>query len=114
MPDVLPSFPGGETELFAYLMRNMKYPAECMKVGVTGRIICGLIIGEDGSLCSVEIRKQSSAQFMDGKPASNEMLRLFAEEAFRVISGMPKWTPGQKDGKAVATRFVLPLTFRLN
>ena len=114
VPDVLPSFPGGETELFAYLMRNMKHPAECMKVGVTGRIICGLIIGEDGSLCSVEIRKQSSAQFMDGKPASNEMLRLFAEEAFRVISGMPKWTPGQKDGKAVATRFVLPLTFRLN
>ena len=114
VPDVLPSFPGGAVECMAYVARHMKYPAECLKVGVTGRVICGLIIGEDGSLCSVEIKKQSSAQFMDGKPASNEMLRLFAEEAFRVISGMPKWIPGQKDGKAVATRFVLPLTFRLN
>ncbi|MEI3080867.1 MAG: hypothetical protein V8T49_06280 [Paraprevotella clara] len=26
---------------------------------------------------------------------------------------MPKWTPGQKDGKAVAVRYVLPFTFRL-
>ena len=50
---------------------------------------------------------------MDGSPAPKEMLRLFVDEAFRVINGMPKWTPGQKDGKAVAVRYVLPFTFRL-
>ena len=56
---------------------------------------------------------KSYAQAVDGSPASKEMLRLFVDEAFRVISGMPKWTPGQKDGKAVPVRYVLPFTFRL-
>ena len=50
---------------------------------------------------------------MDGSPASEEMLQLFVEETLRVVDGMPKWTPGQKDGKAVAARYVLPFTFRL-
>ena len=56
---------------------------------------------------------KSYAQAVDGSPAPKEMLRLFVDEAFRVINGMPKWTPGQKDGKAVAVRYVLPFTFRL-
>ncbi len=111
--DVAPSFPGGMAECMAYVARNVKYPAECLSAGTTGRVCCDLVVGEDGSLCSVEVREDSYARLLDGRPASNEMLRLFAEEAFRVIRGMPKWTPGQKDGKAVATRFVVPLTFNL-
>lgn len=111
--DVMPSFPGGKVECMAYIARNVKYPAECLSVGVTGRVLCSLVIDTDGSLCSIEAEEDSYARLLDGKPASNEMLRLFAEEAFRVISGMPKWTPGQKDGKAVATRFYLPITFQL-
>lgn len=111
--DVMPSFPGGKVECMAYIARNVKYPAECLSVGVTGRILCNLVIDTDGSLCSIEAGEDSYARLLDGKPASNEMLRLFAEEAFRVICGMPKWAPGQKDGKAVATRFFLPITFQL-
>ena len=36
-----------------------------------------------------------------------------SEEAVRVVKLMPKWEPGKKDGKAVAVRYVLPITFRL-
>lgn len=111
--DVQPTFPGGEAECMAYVARNMKYPRKCMENGVTGRVFCGLVVDTDGSLCSIEFRRDCYAKNMDGSPASEEMLRLFVDEAFRVVDGMPKWTPGQKDGKAVAVRYVLPFTFRL-
>ena len=35
------------------------------------------------------------------------------EEALRVISKMPKWTPGRIKGKNVKTRFNLPVKFQL-
>ena len=111
--DVQPTFPGGEAECMAYVARNMKYPRKCMENGVTGRVFCGLVVDTDGSLCSIEFRRDCYAKNMDGSPASEEMLQLFVEETLRVVDGMPKWTPGQKDGKAVAARYVLPFTFRL-
>ena len=111
--DVRPTFPGGEAECMAYMARNIKYPRKCMENGVTGRVLCSLVVNTDGSLCSIEIGKDCYAKKMDGSPAPKGMLRLFVEEAFRVVDGMPKWTPGQKDGKAVAVRYVLPFTFRL-
>ena len=38
---------------------------------------------------------------------------LLTTEAIRVVKAMPKWTPGQQDGKQVRVRYVLPVTFRL-
>ena len=111
--DVRPTFPGGEAECMAYMARNIKYPRKCIENGVTGRVLCRLVVDTDGSLCSIEIRRDCYAKKMDGSPVPEGMLRLFVDEAFRVISGMPKWTPGQKEGKAVAVRYVLPFTFRL-
>lgn len=111
--DVKPMFPGGDAECMAYVAHNMKYPSECLKNGVTGRVFCSFVIDTDGSLRRIEAGEKSYALAVDGSPAPKEMLRLFVDEAFRVISEMPKWTPGQKDGKAVAVRYVLPFTFRL-
>ena len=34
-------------------------------------------------------------------------------EAVRVLSAMPKWTPGKVNGKAVASYFTLPINFSL-
>jgi len=35
-------------------------------------------------------------------------------EALRIVSSMPKWTPGEKDGKKVAVYFTLPIEFKLD
>jgi len=36
------------------------------------------------------------------------------EEALRVIRKMPTWVPGKINGKAVKTKFTLPVKFILN
>jgi hypothetical protein len=35
------------------------------------------------------------------------------EEALRVISAMPKWTPGKQNGEVVRVKYSLPVSFRL-
>jgi protein TonB len=36
------------------------------------------------------------------------------EEALRVVKLMPKWSPGQINGKNVKTRFTLPITYQIS
>jgi protein TonB len=35
------------------------------------------------------------------------------KEALRVISMMPKWSPGMQRGKPVRVKYTVPVTFRL-
>jgi len=95
-----PEFPGGTNALYDYLRKNMKYPAICRESGITGRVIVSFTVNKDGSIVDVEVVKGVHPQ-MD-------------KEAVRVVSGMPKWKPGEQRGKPVRCRFNLPVNFRLN
>jgi protein TonB len=35
------------------------------------------------------------------------------EEALRVVSSLPDWTPGKREGEPVNVKMVLPITFAL-
>ena len=52
-----------------------------------------------------------------GKVTNSKVIRSvhpdLDQEALRVIQKMPDWTPGQKDGKAVAVEYTLPIIFKL-
>lgn len=93
-----PEFPGGTSGLAKWLGDNIKYPAEAAKQGIEGRVIVQFVIGSDGTV--------SDAKLM--RPVNP----LLDQEALRVISAMPKWTPGKQDGKAVAVKYTMPITFR--
>ena len=87
-----PEFPGGNEGLAAYLRKNLDN-------GVQGRVTVGFIVERDGSVASVEIKKSVD-------PALDK-------EALRVVKSMPRWKPGKQQGKAVRTRFSVPVVFRL-
>ena len=96
--DEMPSFPGGEEALKAYLTEAVRYPnvEDC----VSGRILVSFIIMEDGSVGQVKVERSLH-------PA-------FDAEAVRVVSNMPKWaTPGMKDGKPVRVKYTVPVKFAL-
>ncbi|MBQ7238986.1 MAG: energy transducer TonB, partial [Bacteroidales bacterium] len=95
----MPQFPGGDTELMAFIRDNVKFPKECLDQGIQGRVIVRFIVEKDGSISDTEILRTPDD-------------RLSAE-AIRVIKAMPKWTPGKQRGQAVRVFYVLPVTFRL-
>ena len=95
--EVMPSFPGGTIELFTFLSQNIKYPAECEKKGIGGRVSVSFVINKDGSVSDVEIVKS--------------VHELIDQEAVRVVSSMPKWIPGKQKGEPVRVKYEIPVTF---
>lgn len=95
----MPAFPGGDAALFKYLSDNIKYPVIAQESGIQGRVICQFVVNRDGSIVDIEVVR-SVDKSLDA-------------EAVRVISKMPKWTPGKQRGKTVRVKYTLPVNFRL-
>jgi len=97
--ETMPSFPGGEAELFKFLSTNVKYPVIAQENGIQGRVICQFVVNKDGSIVDVEVVRAVDTSL--------------DKEAIRVIKSMPKWTPGKQRGKAVRVKYTVPVNFRL-
>jgi TonB family protein len=95
----MPQYPGGETALLKFIFTSVDYPVEAQQKGEQGRVICAFVIESDGSITGAKVLNGISPQ-LDA-------------EALRVIGLFPKWTPGKMKGQAVAVRYVIPVTFRL-
>lgn len=98
----MPEYPGGLTALMEYLSTNIKYPEECRKMGVEGKVFVKFIVDPQGNITNTQILRGIA----DGK--------LLEKEALRVVQAMPKWKPGKQGGKAVSVYFTLPINFKLN
>ncbi len=95
----MPKFPGGDAELLKFIAKSIKYPVIAQENGIQGRVICSFVVNRDGSVVDAEVLR--------GVDPSLD------KEALRVISTMPKWTPGKQRGKPVRVKYTVPITFRL-
>lgn len=98
-PDVLPKYTGGETAMFSFLVNNVKYPESAAKDSIQGRVVVKFTVQADGAVKDANV-VESVCPALD-------------EEATRVVMLMPRWIPGEKDGKKVACSFTLPISFKL-
>ncbi|MBO9614254.1 MAG: TonB family protein [Dyadobacter sp.] len=97
--EVQPEYPGGNAEMFKFLGRNIKYPTKASKADVQGKVFVNFVVTSEGDIKDVKVLK-GIGYGCD-------------EEAVRVISKFPKWTPGKQDGKAVSVKFTVPINFQL-
>lgn len=95
----MPEYPGGIAALLEYLMKNVKYPADAEKQKIEGRVIATFIVETDGSISNIEVARP--------------VFPSLDAEAVRVLSGMPKWTPGRQNGKEVRVKYTVPISFNL-
>ena len=94
-----PSFPGGPAALMQWLRDNIKYPVVAAENGIEGRVIVQFVVSKTGSISDVRVAR--------GVDPSLD------REAIRVVSSMPKWTPGKQNGTTVNVRYTLPVIFKL-
>lgn len=99
-PDVLPVYPGGDKELYAFLATEMNYPKAAIDANEQGRCVVEFTIKSDGEVSDAEVVRSVSPS-LDA-------------EALRIVNKMPRWTPGKSNGKAVSCRYSLPVNFRLS
>jgi len=113
----MPRFPGCEDmsgtksdkkncanqKLLEYIYSNIQYPQEARKAGIEGTCIVSFIIAKNGSVKNAKVLRD---------PGSG-----IGAEALRVVHSMNendiRWIPGKQRGKAVDTRFNLPVKFSL-
>lgn len=94
---------GSQEQLEKYVQDNITYPESAKIDQIEGTVFVDFVIGSDGVVRDVEVSETTS----------DDVKQNLSEEAVRVVSNMPKWTPGKKGGKAVDTRVSLPITFQL-
>lgn len=97
---VQPEFPGGQEAMRNYISDNLVYPAQAMKDGIKGRVLVSFIVEKDGSITNPEILKSVHP--------------LLDAEALRLVTNMPKWTPGKHLGFPRRVKYTIPINFRLD
>lgn len=93
----MPEYPGGQVALVKFISKNIKYPAKYKKAKVNGRVFVSFVIDKTGKVTMAKIVKSLNEEC--------------DAEALRVISKMPDWIPGEKNGEKVAVQFGLPVNF---
>lgn len=95
----LPSYPGGEAEMYKYIQRNIQYPAADLKKRISGVVAISFVIDETGAITQAKLLRDLGS--------------ACGAEGLRLVNGMPRWSPGMVNGKPVKVKFVLPIRFKL-
>ena len=106
--DEVPVFPGCEDavdkracfneKIYKHIGKNFRYPEAAQELGMQGKVNTMFTISKDGSINNLKLRGPS---------------KLLENEAERIISLLPKMTPGVYKGKTVDVPFSVPITFKL-
>jgi TonB family protein len=98
--DIQAKFQGGNIETFRdWVQKNLVYPPEAIKNGVSGKVMVQFAVNSKGKVCDVKILRGADP--------------LLDKETIRVIQLSPDWKPAQKDGKNVKQQFVMPTVYAL-
>ena len=117
-------FPGGDELMMQYLARHINYPRTASNYGLQGQTVVKFLVGADGTISNVRVvRNRITAddrlvfQRLAGdekRRVREQVLEMFAEEAIRVVSGMPKWKPGIRHGIPMKVEYELPINFKID
>ena len=97
--DQMPEFPGGNQAFADFIIKEVKYPEDALKLGTQGKVFVSFVVNKEGCVVKPKIAR--------GVTVSLD------EEALRVINRMPKWIPGKNKGKNVDVQLTVPIAFAL-
>lgn len=98
-PDILPEYPGGDYGIIDFIRRNIVYPEKATANYIQGKVVVRFVVDTDGNVTNPEV--------------ISSVHPLLDEEAVRAVGLLKGFTPGMKDGVAVNTWYIVPITFRL-
>ena len=96
----MPLFRSGEKELMTFIARSLKYPIDAQEAGIQGKVIVHFIIDKEGEIQNIQLTRS--------------LFPSIDNEALRVVSILPRWIPGEKDGEKASESYILPVSFHLN
>ena len=98
--ETMPSFQGRHLNTFRkWVQDNVRFPQIALENGISGRVVLSFVIEKDGRLTNIQVLMTPD--------------RSLSEEAIRVLSKSPKWSPGKQRNQVVRIKYTLPVDFRM-
>jgi beta-lactamase regulating signal transducer with metallopeptidase domain len=94
----MPKYQGGMEAFYQFIAKNYTISEEAVKQKLKGKVYVTFIVEKDGSLSDIKVLRDIG--FGTG------------EEALRVMSICPKWTPGKINDEPVRVMYSLPITIQ--
>jgi len=93
-------FLGGDLLKFRkYIMTRLRYPIQCIQKNRQGKVLITFVVNWDGKIKDVAVYKSSGYSELD-------------DEAVRVVSLSPGWTPAKNKNICVPQQLILPVVFK--
>lgn len=94
----MPSFKSGLDEMMKYIQTNLKYPPDAMQHSAEGKVLITFTINSLGKIENAYVSK--------GIHPSLDY------PALQVVTNMPDWIPGKRDGVPVSVKYTIPINFK--
>ena len=120
--EVMPCFPGGEQALRDFIKTNMRYPELAMEYGARGRVITTFLVDSTGQVSNFKVFRYMRMSYDtlrlaqetgDRQQIKEQIAQQLGEESIRILSLMPRWTPGNQFGRPVNVKYNLPIAFNV-
>jgi periplasmic protein TonB len=95
----MPTFPGGEPALLAFINQNLVYPELAKENNIQGMVVINFEVTYKGAVDQVTV-------FKSVDPSLDN-------EAVRVVKMLPEFKPGKQGGKPVNVWYRVPIRFQL-
>lgn len=119
--EIMPQFPGGDRALMEFIKSNIRYPDLAMEYGARGRVITTFTVDSLGYTSNYKVTKimklnydtlRLSQESADRQQQLKQQIeQQLGEESLRILSLMPKWTPGNQFGHPVNVKYCVPVPF---
>ena len=93
--EVRPEFPGGTDKFNSYVSKNIKLTDEMKESEIKGKVFASFVIEKDGTISDIKIIR--------------DLGYGMANEVIRVLKSMPRWIPGEQNGKKVRCSYMVPI-----
>ncbi len=95
----MPKFQGGDIGTFRnWVNKNYKYPTIAADNGIQGNVVVFFVIEKDGKVSNVKVLQSPDP--------------LLSEEAIRLVSSSPSWTPGKNRNMPVRLQYTMTIVLK--
>ena len=95
--EIQPEFPGGREAMNKFILSRYTFPdLENDEDSIKGKVFVSFVVEKDGNITDIKIIRDF------GYGSGDQILKI--------LKTMPKWKPGQQNGKNIRCYYMLPIT----
>jgi protein TonB len=102
-PEVMPAYPGGESQMITDIAKSMIYPQICLENEFQGKVFVQFVVEKNGKISNVKVLRQPEG----------DLGKVLAKEAIRVVKNLKDFSPGSLNGEPKRVVMTLPIVFKM-